>query len=261
MNQEKLSKKLYLQWYILRQCKDFPRSFDELFHLLQQDITLPRSIVTDLTSGKHSDVLLRRYIKVLEKEEYVIYASKAYTVTKTGHQLETSLRLDLRKRLKAVHRAVERMLFQIAPTQIDKPIIMVPESDREFLRGAISVKDIVRYFTLDTLSTPGTKLSVTSLRELMVENYGWTCSKEYFFQLVRDELGDGQEKAREFGREVNPDLANCVVGQWEGERRNQRLYRITEKGHHWHPRFREDAEFELKEANRYIQELIDLTEQ
>jgi hypothetical protein len=77
--------------------------------------------------------------------------------------------------------------------------------------------------------------------------------------LVRDELGDGQDKAREFGREVNPDLANCVVGEWEGTRRNQRLYKITPKGAEWLPRFRNDACFELKEAKRYVKELIDIT--
>jgi hypothetical protein len=64
------------------------------------------------------------------------------------------------------------MLYDLGLEPERKQLIMVPEYDREFFRGAISVKDFVRYFSLHILSSHGTKRSITQLRDTMLETYG-----------------------------------------------------------------------------------------
>lgn len=257
----KLSRKLFVQWYMLKLCKEFPRTKEEILEAIQNDIPLPwaakPTFAKDTKRPMHSAALLRRYLKELEKMELLIHANDAFSITRKGYEEETSLRLHLRERLRLVLRAVEKMNDDLNGKPNMKDVQIVPESDREFLRGVISVKDMVRYFALDYLLKNKKKpLTITNLREEMLQKYGWTCSKQYFFYLIRDELGDGQLHRKPEQEDFDPALANCVKGRWDGELRNERYYSITSKGMEWIDVFRKAAKEQMHEAILHIDLLL-----
>src|SRR5690625_2980670 len=129
MNRSKLTRKLYLQWYILRLCKTIPRTANELYEQIQEAINLPRSTATNISAEPtHSESLVRRYIKELETKDLLIHAGDAYSITKEGHKMETTLRLDLRERLKPIQRAVEKMSADLDGKKDRQDVLIVPPS-------------------------------------------------------------------------------------------------------------------------------------
>lgn len=263
MNTTKLTRKLYLQWYILKLCKSYPHTFEEIYKTLQQDILLPPASkgttpASPTAKPTHSEAYVRsRYIKELISLGYLIQADNAYSITKSGYQAETSLRLNLKDRLKVLFLAVEKMHNDLKGIRDHREVQIVAEPDREFLRGAISIKDMVRYFALYKL-TKRKEDSIANLRKEMLKTYGWTCSREYFYKLVRDELGDQKELSEEHKHDIDENLSRCVVGEWKGVRRNKRYFRITNKGREWLETFRQAALNDLVEAKKYLANLIQL---
>src|SRR5690606_2771709 len=158
--------------------------------------------------------LPNRYIKDLVNTGMLDLAGEAFSITKTGHDTEVSLRLNLRKRIQTDQQATKNMYDDLTTNKkVMERDIVVPPSDREFLRGVISVKNIVRYFALSELIRTKEE-TIVGIKDKMLMRYGWNCSKPYFYHVIRDELGDQSEipekvKAN-MTSEINEELANCV---------------------------------------------------
>lgn len=255
---ERLSLKLFIQWFVLNKLKSCPLTNLELYDALENETSPPTKPGKSQRSYSIDKVYL--HIKELcEKGDIVEVKEKAessFSITKTGHQNEVDLRRDLKNRIEVVLHALCVIEQDITNSPKKLPVRSVPKLDREFLRSLISIKDVVRYFIIDELQEES-PLSMKDLFKRMDNRYGWVCSNTYFHYVGRNEMCEG---VNEFNDPI--DVETLLSDTWEtiNTRQRSRVYRISDldRALQWKERFAENASYSVKAAKVFVNGILDL---
>ncbi|WP_332633581.1 hypothetical protein [Halalkalibacter flavus] len=254
---KKLNLKQCLQWLSLVQLKQQPLTADECYESLHN--VLPPPPQPGSPTRRFSKDKVRSYLKELESNEDIISVSSevtSYSITKKGYENELQLRHSLLKRIRIVHQSL-LIIQERVSGRMHTPPVMVPKEDREFVRSLLSVKDVVRYYILDTLKREP-KQSLTELQKNMLSSYGWTCSPSYFLLIGRNEMSEGVD-------EFDDPLEHPVIllqSQYEGKlsRRKIRTYSISDPilTEEWKEIYRRDAAESIGKAITFTTNLLNL---
>ncbi|MCM3716592.1 hypothetical protein M3202_21340 [Alkalihalobacillus oceani] len=259
---EKLSLKLVSKYVLLLLLKDgTDLSTDYCYKQLNELIPPPPQ--PGAPTRKYSRNKVQLYLKELTAEEK-LFESKAgkdyiYRISGKGEQ-ELSNREDLLSQLLISYYGivnVSKMLASKPGTPLPYPEILVPKRDREFVRSLVSIKDIIRVYTLFALQQKPEQ-SVSELHDAMLSYCGWTCSLPYWHLIVRNEMTEGVDLDSE-------PLANPVIllkSKYLGKvnRRKKRVYSIADQAsaEEWLKIYLETADFSVRKAISYTKLLLDV---
>ncbi|WP_368502768.1 hypothetical protein AB3N04_00060 (plasmid) [Alkalihalophilus sp. As8PL] len=188
---DKLNLKHSLQWLSLALLKMQPLTPDECYEKLNK--TLPPPPQPGSPTRKYSRDKVRAYLKDLESLGAVVSVKDAgvssYSITKKGYSQEEERRNALLSRMDTIQQSLYILLDRLKGKTNSEPV-MVPKEDREFVRSLITVKDVIRFYIIDSLQKDRSE-TLTNLHKRMLIQYGWTSSPSYFLLVGRNEMCEG----------------------------------------------------------------------
>ncbi|WP_100374838.1 hypothetical protein [Bacillus sp. FJAT-45037] len=255
---EKLNLKHSLQWLSLVLLNMQPLTPDECYDKLIK--TLPPPPQPGSPTRKYSKDKVRAYLKELESLGTIVSIKEAgvtsYSITKKGYNQEEEWRNDLLSRMKTIQQSLHILLDRMNGKTYSEPV-MVPKEDREFVRSLITIKDVIRFYIIDSLQKEKSE-TLTNLHRKMLNHYGWTCSPSYFLLVGRNEMCEGVDS------ENNPLKVPVILlkSQYGGNanRSYTRVYSLSDPvaAQEWKEIYATTATDSIQEALIFTNQLMGL---
>lgn len=223
-----------------------------LLHTLSVKANYPKAIHQDLKnqfSGKiHSyDYLCKICNHLVESRHLELYTKKGrnyYKMTEKGKELFTWYKSNFKKRMTEVKLVIDRFMFDLTGSGSNPPMQHeLPEEYRSYFSKIISVKDLVRYITLNTAQAR-TKIYMGEVGEILKSNFGWIASNGYLYDLAHEMEENG-----------------LLVGKWESEKRTKRFLRITDEGRYHYKQIADSAAYQVREIQKYLDSVLSFLEE
>ncbi|RFU60894.1 PadR family transcriptional regulator [Peribacillus glennii] len=223
-----------------------------LLYTLSEKSNYPRAIHQDLKnrfSGKiHSyDYLCKICNQLAESRHLDLYTDKGrnyYKITEKGKELFTWYKSNFKERMTEVKLVIDRFMFDLTGSGNNPPMKHeLPEEFRSYFSKIISVKDLVRYITLNTAQLR-TKIYMGEVGEILKSNFGWIASNGYLYDLAHEMEENG-----------------LLIGRWESEKRTKRYLRITEEGRYHYKQIADSAAYQVREIQKYLDSVLSFLEE
>ncbi|MDQ0220677.1 hypothetical protein ELQ35_06030 [Peribacillus cavernae] len=223
-----------------------------LLHTLRKKANYPRAIHQGLKnqfSGKvHSyDYLCKICNRLVESCHLELYTNKGrnyYKITEKGKELFTWYKSNFKERLTEVKLVIDRFMFDLTGSG-SHPLVThdLPDEYRSYFSKLISVKDLVRYITLETAQSR-TKLYMGEVADILKAHFGWIASNGYLYDLAHEMEETG-----------------LLIGRWEGEKRTKRFLRITDEGRYHYKQIADSAAYRVREIQKYLHDVLSFLEE
>ncbi|HWO77242.1 MAG TPA: PadR family transcriptional regulator [Bacillus sp. (in: firmicutes)] len=227
-------------------------SHKDFFHLVlyhnlskkpQTAAIIYQSIKEDFPFKVHSRSYFYNTVKNRINEGYLSSSQegKAHilSLTPKGKEHYGHYKSHYQDKFERVKEVIDRFVFDLTGSGPNPPVISpLPEGYRRFFSKLVSVKDLVRYVALQQMFRQQ-EVIMSDVGEILERKYGWVASSSYLYDVAHEMAESG-----------------LVYGEWKGERRSKRYYRLTDEGVHHFKQIADSAASTAQNIQHFLEHIL-----
>ncbi|MFC3882032.1 PadR family transcriptional regulator [Bacillus songklensis] len=223
-----------------------------LYHALSQEpqtaATIYQSIKESFPFKVHSRSYFYTTVKNRLQEGYLSSSSEGrsqiLSLTSKGKEHYEHYQKHYRDKFERVKEIIDRFVFDLTGSGQNPPVeAPLPEGYRRFFSKLVSVKDLVRYVALQEMFRHQ-EVIMSDVGELLEKKFGWVASNSYLYDVAHEMAKGG-----------------LIYGDWRGERRSKRYYRLTDEGVKHFKQIADSAASTTQNIQHFLQHILQLLQQ